>query len=125
MEVVNVSKKMKIDGILNRKAVLEKGGFSLKTKEELMACLGPIGTFSETAAEGWKKEEGLKVRKLFCQNIIEVINKVKTGETKYGIVPVDNIYEGDVHSGIDLILETQVSTLWANDISQLYTILSE
>ena len=68
-----------------------------------IAFLGPLGTFSESAAT---KHFGHAARLLPQVSIDDVFREVESGHAQYGVVPVENSTEGAVGSTLDLLLET-------------------
>ena len=68
-----------------------------------VAYLGPVGTFTEKAA-----------RKSFPQSELvplssnrRVIRAVETEEALYGVVPIENFYQGEVRDTLDALIETE------------------
>ena len=68
-----------------------------------VAYLGPQGTFTEAAA---LKRFGQACKGVPCATIDEVFRKVESGETNYGVVPVENSTEGAVGRTLDLLLQS-------------------
>lgn len=68
-----------------------------------VASLGPNGTFSEEAAV---KHFGGQTPVLLCTSIDEVFRSVESGNSGYGVVPVENSTEGAVGRTLDLLLST-------------------
>lgn len=68
-----------------------------------VAFLGPLGTFSESAAI---KQFGHAARLLPCTSIDEVFREVEAGHAEYAVVPVENSTEGAVGRTMDLLLQT-------------------
>jgi prephenate dehydratase len=70
--------------------------------EELVAYLGPEGTFTETAARlvlGGDDASGL----LACGDINEVLRAVEEGRAGRGVVPIENTLEGSVTATLDAL----------------------
>lgn len=72
-------------------------------KELSVAFLGPLGTFSEEAAN---KQFGGLSKPVQCVSIDEVFQTVETGAADYGVVPVENSTEGAIGRTLDLLLTT-------------------
>lgn len=70
-----------------------------------VACLGPLGTFSEEAA---LKRFGSAIQTLPCESIDEVFRHVESSAAGYGVVPVENSTEGAVGRTLDLLLQTSL-----------------
>lgn len=72
-------------------------------KELTVAFLGPLGTYSEEAA---LKQFGQGKNAVVCGSIDEVFRTVESGQSDYGIVPVENSNEGAVGLTLDLLLSS-------------------
>lgn len=70
-----------------------------------IAFLGPLGTFSESAAT---KHFGHAARLLPQSSIDDVFREVESGHAHYAVVPVENSTEGAVGRTMDLLLSTQL-----------------
>lgn len=68
-----------------------------------VASLGPRGTFSEEAV---LKHFGAQSQMALCSSIDEVFRSVESGNTGYGVVPVENSTEGAVGRTLDLLVST-------------------
>ena len=68
-----------------------------------IAFLGPLGTFSESAAT---KHFGHAARLLPMGSIDDVFREVESGHAHYAVVPVENSTEGAVGRSMDLLLST-------------------
>ena len=66
-----------------------------------IACLGPEGTFTQTAA---LKHFGHSVRLKLLGEIGQVFREVMAGACDYGVVPVENSIEGAVNHTLDMLL---------------------
>ena len=66
-----------------------------------IAFLGPLGTFSESAAV---KHFGHAARLVPQTTIDDVFREVEAGHAQYGVVPVENSTEGAVGRTLDLLL---------------------
>ena len=75
-------------------------------KELTVAFLGPLGTFSEEAAN---KQFGDLSTSVQCTSIDEVFRMVETGRVDYGVVPVENSTEGAVGRTLDLLMVTSLN----------------
>ena len=72
---------------------------------ELIAYLGPEGTFSQAAVI---KHFGKKSNLQPCRNIEDVFSCVETKQTRFGLVPIENSTEGAVNNTQDCFLESKV-----------------
>ena len=70
-----------------------------------IAFLGPLGTFSESAAT---KHFGHAARLLPQSSIDDVFREVEAGHAHYGVAPVENSTEGAVGRTLDLLLGTSL-----------------
>jgi chorismate mutase/prephenate dehydratase len=68
-----------------------------------VAYLGPQGTFTQAAV---LKRFGHACHSVPCASIDEVFRAVESGETNYGVVPVENSTEGAVGRTLDLLLQS-------------------
>ncbi|MGC2458522.1 MAG: prephenate dehydratase [Gallionellaceae bacterium] len=68
-----------------------------------VAYLGPAGTFSQAAAI---KRFGTASRTVPCASIDEVFREVESGDSNYGVVPVENSTEGTIGRTLDLLLQS-------------------
>jgi chorismate mutase/prephenate dehydratase len=75
-------------------------------KELTVAFLGPLGTFSEEAAN---KQFGGLSASVQCATIDEVFRMVETDRVDYGVVPVENSTEGAVGRTLDLLMATSLN----------------
>ncbi|MGZ8251423.1 MAG: prephenate dehydratase [Methylophilaceae bacterium] len=75
-------------------------------KELAVAFLGPLGTFSEEAAN---KQFGGLTAPVQCSSIDEVFRMVESGAVDYGVVPVENSTEGAVGRTLDLLMATKLN----------------
>jgi len=63
-----------------------------------IAYLGPEGTFSHTAAQ---RQFGETSAYLPCPNLAQVFEEVEAGRATYGVVPIENAFEGAVNDTHD------------------------
>ncbi|MDQ6992925.1 MAG: prephenate dehydratase [Mariprofundus sp.] len=69
-----------------------------------IAYLGPEGTFSHTAAS---RQFGSSVAYLACSSLEQVFDEVEAGRATYGVVPVENAFEGAVTPTLDLFADME------------------
>jgi prephenate dehydratase len=67
-----------------------------------VAYLGPVGTFTETAARLVLGEDD-DARLLACGDINEVLRAVEDGRAGRGVVPIENTLEGSVTATLDAL----------------------
>ena len=70
---------------------------------QTIAYLGPVGTFSEQAAQTYF---GHSIAGLPCNSIDEVFKAVEKGAAQFGVVPVENSSEGAISRTLDLLLDS-------------------
>jgi prephenate dehydratase len=70
--------------------------------EDLVAYLGPMGTFTETAARLVLGDDDDQ-RLLACGDINEVLRAVEDGRAGRGVVPIENTLEGSVTATLDAL----------------------
>lgn len=73
---------------------------------EILAYLGPAGTFCEEAARRYKGTADLQLQS--CRSIREVFQAVEEGSVMTGIVPIENSYEGAVNQTLDLMTSSSI-----------------
>lgn len=104
--------------VLERLTALNKGPFpndalrtiykeilsaSLSLEEPLkVACLGPLATFSHLAVI---RHFGSSVNVLTEESIKGVFEAVDSGRADYGVVPIENSYEGVVSYTLDMFID--------------------
>jgi len=71
-----------------------------------IAYLGPEGTFTHVAA---RKQFGSTAAYAACKNFDEIFDEVESGRVTYGVVPVENAFEGAVTHTLDLFVDRDVS----------------
>jgi chorismate mutase / prephenate dehydratase len=72
---------------------------------ERVAFLGPLGTFSEQAADIYF---GASMNKLPCNTIDDVFRTVSAKGAEFGVVPIENSTEGAIARTLDLLLTTEL-----------------
>ena len=91
-------------------------------KELSVAFLGPLGTFSEEAAN---KQFGGLSAPVQCSSIDEVFRQVETGQANYGVVPVENSTEGAVSRTLDLLMQTNLKICGEIELAVHHNLLSK
>lgn len=69
-----------------------------------IAYLGPEGTFTHTAAT---RQFGATANYLACETLDMVFDEVESGRAGYGVVPVENAFEGAVTHTLDLFADME------------------
>jgi chorismate mutase / prephenate dehydratase len=72
---------------------------------QTIAYLGPVGTFSEQAAQTYF---GHSIAGLPCNSLDEVFKAVEKGAAQFGVVPVENSSEGAISRTLDLLLDSSM-----------------
>jgi chorismate mutase/prephenate dehydratase len=67
-----------------------------------IAYLGPEGTFTHTAAT---RQFGATANYLACKNFDAIFDAVESGRATYGVVPVENAFEGAITHTLDLFAD--------------------
>lgn len=67
-----------------------------------IAYLGPEGTFTHTAAT---RQFGATANYLACKNFEAIFDAVESGRATYGVVPVENAFEGAITHTLDLFAD--------------------
>lgn len=91
-------------------------------KELSVAFLGPLGTYSEEAAN--KQFGGLSMP-MQCASIDEVFRLVEAGKADYGVVPVENSTEGAIGRTLDLLLASTLNICAEIDLPVHHNLLSK
>ena len=91
-------------------------------KELSVAFLGPLGTFSEEAAN---KQFGGLSAPIQCSSIDEVFRQVETGQADYGVVPVENSTEGAINRTLDLLMQTSLKICGEIELAVHHNLLSK
>lgn len=91
-------------------------------KELSVAFLGPLGTYSEEAAN---KQFGGLSKPVQCTSIDEVFQIVEAGMVDYGVVPVENSTEGAIGRTLDLLLQTSLHICGEVDLPVHHNLLSK
>jgi prephenate dehydratase len=74
------------------------------TEMEIVAYLGPVGTYCEEAVVKYKgKQIDMQIDKQPFSSIREVVKAVAEGIVNKGILPLENSIEGTVNTTIDLL----------------------
>lgn len=69
---------------------------------DIIAYLGPAGTFCEEAALLYRGNENCRMSA--CRSIRDVFKFVEQQQSEIGLVPIENSYEGAVNQTLDLIM---------------------
>jgi len=91
-------------------------------KELSVAFLGPLGTYSEEAAN---KQFGGLSRPVQCISIDEVFQAVEAGNVDYGVAPVENSTEGAIGRTLDLLLATNLRICGEVELPVHHNLLSK
>ena len=91
-------------------------------KELAVAFLGPLGTYSEEAAN---KQFGGLSAPVQCATIDEVFRVVESGHADYGVVPVENSTEGAIGRTLDLLLQTDLQVCGEIELPVHHNLLSK
>jgi chorismate mutase/prephenate dehydratase len=91
-------------------------------KELSVAFLGPLGTFSEEAAN---KQFGGLSAPVQCSSIDEVFRMVESGKVDYGVVPVENSTEGAIGRTLDLLMQTNLKVCGEVELAIHHCLLSK
>jgi chorismate mutase/prephenate dehydratase len=91
-------------------------------KELSVAFLGPLGTFSEEAAN---KQFGGLSAPVQCSSIDEVFRMVESAKADYGVVPVENSTEGAIGRTLDLLMQTSLKVCGEVELAIHHCLLSK
>ena len=90
-------------------------------RDTTIACLGPFGTYSYTAAKG---RFGDSVSYLPLPSIKDVFKAVETNQATYGIVPFENSYKGSVQESLDCFPDHNIYVIGETSIEIHHSLLS-
>jgi len=71
-----------------------------------VSYLGPNGSFTQIALIKYFSDETEQISK---RTIDEVFNSVEMGEADYGVVPIENSFEGSVNNTHDLLIDSSIN----------------
>ena len=91
-------------------------------KQLAVAFLGPLGTYSEEAAN---KQFGGLSNPVQCASIDEVFRMVEAGQVDYGVVPVENSTEGAIGHTLDLLVQTSLNICGEIELPVHHNLLSK
>ena len=74
-------------------------------KSVAISYLGPAATFTQLAA---MKKFGSSVNYVECLSITEIFNEVEKGNTDFGVVPIENSFEGAVNHTLDMFIDSEL-----------------
>ncbi len=86
-----------------------------------VAFQGEIGAYSEEAAFRFF---GNSVRARPCENLDDVFHSVDTGETPYGIVPIENSLEGSISRTYDLLLDSELRVCGETELRVIHCLIA-
>lgn len=96
---------------------------TLSVESEIkVAALGPIGTYTQAAAQ---KHFGKSANIVLKQTIEDVFRAVQTHDANYGVVPVENSSEGAVTHTLDLFIETPLKICGEVELRIRHCLLSQ
>jgi len=74
-----------------------------------IAVLGGIGAYSHLAAKAFfcKSENNYSA----CSSFKEIIDKVESGETQFGVIPIENTTSGGITEVYDLLLKSKLNII--------------
>ena len=90
-------------------------------RDTTIACLGPFGTYSYTAAKG---RFGDSVSYLPLPSIRDVFKAVESAQATYGIIPFENSYKGSVQESLDCFPDHNVYVIGETSIEIHHSLLS-
>ena len=96
---------------------------TLSVESEIsVAVLGPIGTYTQAAAQ---KHFGKSAKIVLKHTIEDVFRAVQTHDADYGVVPVENSSEGAVTHTLDLLIETPLKICGEVELRIRHCLLSQ
>ncbi len=95
---------MTIDYLKNIYREMMSASLALE-KEIIIAYLGPAATFTHQAV---LKKFGSSVKTMQCLSITEIFNEVEKGNADFGVVPVENSFEGAVTHTLDMFIDSEL-----------------
>ncbi|VVB66356.1 Prephenate dehydratase [Candidatus Gugararchaeum adminiculabundum] len=86
-----------------------------------VAFLGPLGTFSDAAANEYFGGSKIDVK---CNSFADVFKSVETGLADYGVVPLENSGEGSIGATIDALVKTQLKIVGEIELKVIHNLLT-
>ena len=87
-----------------------------------VAVLGPAGSFSDEMAV---KLVGSRIPLRYCNTTDEIIKAVESGETDYGIVPIENSTYGTVLPVLDALLSHEVEVFGESKLEVVHCLAAK
>jgi len=102
-------KSMKFQNISNESLIniykeIIGAGRAIQEPKNVIAYLGPEGTFSEYATKKFFSKNNHEF--LPCKSISSIFRQVQNNIAKYGVIPVENSMEGSISESLDLLIRT-------------------
>lgn len=86
-----------------------------------VAFQGEPGAYSEEAASGYF-ESAIQTRP--CEQFDDVFSSVETGETQFGIVPIENSLEGSISRSYDLLLDSRLKVCGETELRVVHFLIA-
>lgn len=98
------------DSVLNQQAYLQTlANPNIQTPTVSVAFLGDKGSYSYLASHRYFSRRAEKIIESGCQNFIDILQQVESGQVDYGMLPVENTSSGSINEVYDLLQHTNLS----------------
>jgi chorismate mutase / prephenate dehydratase len=87
-----------------------------------VAYLGPAGTFSEIAAF---QHFGRGIEPVACASFEEIFRSTESGNTDFGVVPVENSSGGAINRNLDLMLSSPLKACGETSVAVQHCLMSK
>jgi prephenate dehydratase len=92
--------------------------------KEKIAVLGPEGTFCDSAYRKYKKKSREDLSPVFCSSIDDIFESVSSGESQWGIAPIENTLDGYLQRTLDLLLEKDLRIVAENIVFVQFSLVA-
>ncbi|MDP8051006.1 chorismate mutase [Pasteurella atlantica] len=107
--ITQIFQKIMEDSVLTQQNYLQSKINKTKQSTITVAFLGMRGSYSHLATRQFAKQHKETLIELSCNSFNDVLERVKSGEADYGILPLENTTSGSINDVYDLLQHTNLS----------------
>ncbi|WP_322631685.1 chorismate mutase [Pasteurella atlantica] len=107
--ITQIFQKIMEDSVLTQQNYLQSKINKTKQSTITVAFLGMRGSYSHLATRQFAKQHKETLIELSCNSFKDVLERVKSGEADYGILPLENTTSGSINDVYDLLQHTDLS----------------
>ncbi|MDP8034236.1 chorismate mutase [Pasteurella atlantica] len=107
--ITQIFQKIMEDSVLTQQNYLQSKINKTKQSTITVAFLGMRGSYSHLATRQFAKQHKETLIELSCNSFNDVLERVKSGEADYGILPLENTTSGSINDVYDLLQHTDLS----------------